>query len=76
MNRVISEGFEGNACFSSDFNRAYNDTLDAIEKEFPASTPFESRTASDLTNIGINNGVFWTTLEANLRRITSKRGAA
>lgn len=71
--RWLSEGFEGRICFLSDVQEALQRVYADADAEFPPENHREKRTASDLVNLAIKNGVFWSGLEAHLRRITADR---
>ena len=71
--RWLSEGFEGHICFSSDVQEALRCVYADADADYPSEKPSEKRTASELVNLAVKNGVFWSGLEAHLRRITADR---
>ena len=71
--RWVSEGFEGKICYSCDVQEALRRVYADADAEFPPEKHFEKRSASELVNLAIKNGVFWSGLEAHLRRVTKDR---
>lgn len=71
--RWLAEGFEGHICFYCDVQEALRRVYADADAEFPPEKHWEKRSASDLVNLAIKNGVFWSGLEAHLRSITADR---
>lgn len=71
--RWVSEGFEGHICFSCDVQEALRRVYADADADYPPEKPLEKRTVSELVNLAVKNGVFWSGLEAHLRRITADR---
>ena len=67
----VRNGYKGKVCFSSDVDEALGLVCNDVDKEFPADNRFEWRSTSDLVQIAVLNGVFWSKLEAFLTRIVA-----
>lgn len=70
--RCIQDGVNGHLCFSADVDEAMRRVMDEIDAEYPPEHHWDVRTASELVNLAIINGVFWEKLNAFLSGVVEK----
>lgn len=71
-NHCVTNGYNGKICYSSDVDKALYLLCDEIDAEYPPENHLEVRTASELVNLAIINGVFWEKLNAFLAHVVEK----
>lgn len=68
----VTNGYNGKICYSFDVDKALHMLCDEIDAEYPPEHHWDVRTASELVNLAIINGVFWEKLNAFLSGVVEK----